>query len=95
MEAKERFEAALSSKKGSVIPITEEFKSEILYDLATSLDKQYIYVDKDPAVLMEAIKAWSYFIEFTECDKKRSKRCTYAQNRMEELQKIDKQLSSK
>ncbi|MBD3347028.1 MAG: protein kinase [Chitinivibrionales bacterium] len=93
IEAKERFETALSSTKGSVIQITDEFKSDLLFDLATSLDKQYIYVDKDPGVLMEAIKAWSYFIEFAGCDSKKSKNCIYAKKRIEELHKIDEQLN--
>ncbi len=66
-EAVERLNAALSSKTGSVIPPTDELKSHLLYTSAYALDKHYIYVNRDPATLMKAVKAWKTYIRFTGC----------------------------
>ena len=93
-EARDRLEAAVNSKKGSVIKHGENFKRELYYYYANSLDRQYIYVDQDPIILREAIKAWTYYSEYSSCDKNvNEKDCIFAKNRQKELEKIDKKLS--
>lgn len=94
IEAKERFEAALSSNRGSVIPQTSEFKAELLFYHANALDKQYVYVDRNPALLIEAIKAWKYYIEFNSCSAKKSSECHQAQERLRDLKKQEKEIAS-
>ncbi|MFC1585431.1 protein kinase [Fibrobacterota bacterium] len=87
-EAINRFEVALSAKKGSVIPQTRKFKRELLYYHASSLDKQYSFVDKDPALLIEAVKAWNYYMDFSECGRgAKDKNCAMAKKRSSVLKK--------
>jgi serine/threonine protein kinase len=89
-EAMKRFELALGSKKGSVIPQTDEFKSEALYYQASAIDRQYTYVESDPALLLEALKAWNYFIEFSDCGKKTDTQfCKAALERKAALAKVE------
>ncbi len=95
-EARERLDAAINSKKGSVIQQGIEFKKMLLYYYANSLDRQYIYIEQDPALLREAIKAWSYYSEFSSCDERdnrKDKDCIFARNRLKELERIDKKES--
>lgn len=94
-EARVRLDIAVNSKKGSVIPQTEEFRAELLYYYAASLDRQYIYVDQSPAILMDAIKAWQYYAEFAECGRKRKdKECSFAHKRLAELEQIGRDLKN-
>ena len=95
-EARERLDAAINSKKGSVIQQDTEFKGVLLYYYANSLDRQYIYIEQDPALLREAIKAWNYYSEFSGCDerdKRKNKDCVFARTRLKELEQIDKKES--
>jgi len=95
-EARDRLNAAINSKKGSVIQQDGAFKGVLLYYFASSLDRQYIYIEQDPALLREAIKAWNYYSEFSNCDerdKRKDKDCVFAKNRLKELEKIDKKES--
>ncbi len=85
-EAKDRLQAAVKSKKGSVITKTNEFKSELLYYYANSLDRQFIYVDKNPDLLSEAVKAWEEFQIFKQCKhNSKDKKCSFAKKRLKEL----------
>jgi serine/threonine protein kinase len=95
IEAKDRFEAVLASKKASVIPQDQQFRSEVLFNLATALDKQYTFVDRSPALLVEAIKAWNYYLDFAGCKDFASmpKECAHARERVGDLQKIDKEVN--
>lgn len=89
-EARDRLDAAVNSQKGSVIQQTTEFKHEQLFYYAKSLDRQYIYIERNPAILMEAIKAWNYYLESSECESKTSdKKCSFAEKRLKELEEID------
>jgi tetratricopeptide (TPR) repeat protein len=91
MEAVDRFEAFLASKKGSVIPQTDQFKRESLFFHASSLDRQYIYVENDPAMLLEAVKAWGYYIDFSGCDSNsKDKDCKTALKRRTALKGMEK-----
>jgi tetratricopeptide (TPR) repeat protein len=92
-EARDRLESALNSSKGSIIRQTPEFKETLLYYTAYSLDKQYTFVEKDPGLLREAIKAWNYFIEFAGCDNSEKENCTFAHSRLEELGQQDAKLN--
>ncbi len=93
-EARDRLESAVNSKKGSVIKHGKSFKRELYYYYANSLDRQYIYVNQDAIILREAIKAWTYYCEYSSCDKNvNEKDCIFAKNRQKELEKIDKKLS--
>ncbi|MFP4415850.1 MAG: protein kinase domain-containing protein [Chitinispirillaceae bacterium] len=92
IEARDRLDAALSSNKGSVIPQSLEVRSKLLFDYANSLDRQYTYVDKNAGLLMEARKAWDYYIEFSECHKKvNDEDCRYAKERKKELEEDEKE----
>ncbi len=93
IEAKERFEAALNSKKGSVIAQDQNFRSSLLYYHANALDRQYIYVERDESLLVEAIKAWNYFRDFTNCDSVDTEQCSFAERRLGELQSINRKLN--
>jgi len=90
-EARDRFQAALASKKASAIPFDDEFKGQLLYNNARAIDLQYSYVDKNAALLIEAIKAWQYYIDFADCVKKPGESCQYASRRLSELQKRENQ----
>ena len=90
-EAQERFETALKATVGSVIPQTPAFKREILYYSAATLDKRYTTEPHNEALLIEAIKAWNYYLEFSGCTSKSSDpQCAIADRRSEELSKIVK-----
>jgi serine/threonine protein kinase len=85
-EARDRLDAAVNSKKGSVIQQTDEFKREMLYYYAKSIDHQYIYVEKNPELLNDAIMAWEKYIVSSKCKKDAGdKKCAYARNRLKEL----------
>jgi serine/threonine protein kinase len=90
-EARDRLEAALNSKKGSVIPQTEQWRREMLFYYANSLDRQFTYVDDtSPALLVEAIKAWEYYLQNAACDEKvKDESCAIALARQKELRKIE------
>jgi len=93
-EARDRLDAAINSKKGSVIQQSPEFKRRLLYFHASSLDNQYIYVNRDPSTLREAIKAWKYYIEFSACSEdEKDKECIAAKKRLEALVKMDEKTS--
>ncbi len=95
-EARERLDAAINTKKGSVVLQDVEFKRMLLYNFANSLDRQYIYIEQDPALLREAIKAWNYYREFSGCeDLRKDKECGFAKDRLKDLEKIDRKLSKK
>lgn len=91
-EARDRLDAALNTSKGSVIPQTPEHKQTMLYYYAYSLDKQYVYVDQDPGILREAIKAWNYYLESAQCREMDAGECSFARKRLAELEKVDKKL---
>jgi tRNA A-37 threonylcarbamoyl transferase component Bud32 len=92
IEARDRLDAALSSNKGSVIAMTHDFKREMLYYYANALDRQYIYVERNPSLLMDAIKAWDYYSEFSACAKKSDEDCRFARERKAELEQIEQDL---
>ncbi len=93
-EARDRLEVALNSKKGSVIPATEESRREVLFYYANALDRQYTYVDgSSPALLIDALKAWDYYLQFSNCEARvKDEECATARKRREELDRIDSQL---
>jgi serine/threonine protein kinase len=87
-EARARIDAALCSKKGSVIQQTPEFKRELLFYYASTLDKQFTFVDHNEGLRIEAVKSWNYYIEFSECGKNPNDRdCRHASERVAVLQK--------
>jgi serine/threonine protein kinase len=95
LEAKERFEAALASTTGSVISQTAEFKSLLLFNLAAAIDKQYTFIDHNPSLLIEAIKAWKYYLEFSDCQNSRSRECQKGFERLGEMQRQEQELKAK
>jgi serine/threonine protein kinase len=91
-DAKERLDAALASQAGSVIPSTPEFKREILFYQASTLDKKAALDGFSQADLIEAVKAWNYFNEFSSCTARSAdEQCQFARKRLVELGKIDRQ----
>ena len=91
-DAKERLDAALASQAGSVIPSTPEFKREILFYQASTLDKKAALDGFSQADLIEAVKAWNYFNEFSSCPGRQAdEQCQFARKRLAELGKIDRQ----
>jgi serine/threonine protein kinase len=90
-DAKKRIEASLLSQTGSVIPLTADFKREILFFHASTLDKK-ASLDRYPqAGLIEAVKAWNYFFEFSKCSvRSADEECQVARKRLSELEKIDR-----
>jgi tetratricopeptide (TPR) repeat protein len=93
-EAHERLDAAIRSKKGSVVSQTAEFRRELLFYYASALDRQYTYVEnRNPSLLMDAIKAWDYYIESSNCAAANSDAdCALARNRRAELAKTDAEM---
>jgi serine/threonine protein kinase len=90
-EAQERLETALKATVGSVIPQTPAFKRDILYVSAATLDKRFQTESHNDALLIEAIKAWNYFIEFSGCaPRSGDEECAYANKRSAELSKLAK-----
>lgn len=84
-EADERFKNALKSTSGSVIPQTEDFKREILYYSACSIDAHFTS-EENQALLVEAVKAWDFYLEFSKCSSGDSTpECVYAKKRRGEL----------
>ncbi|MBN2038105.1 MAG: protein kinase [Chitinispirillaceae bacterium] len=89
LEARDRFDNALKATAGSVIPQTREFKREILYYSAWTIDKQFEGEPTNAALLIEALKAWNYYVEFSHCSKKRpDEECSFAFKRRVELNKL-------
>jgi serine/threonine protein kinase len=87
-ESQERFENALKSTAGSVITSTNEFKREILYYSACAIDSRYSKEEQNQALLVEAIKAWNFYCEFSKCESRgKETECTYAVKRQNELSK--------
>ena len=87
-EAQERFESALKATTGSVIVQSNEFKREILYYSACAIDARFTKEDQNQALLVETIKAWNFYREFSKCDSKQNEtECAFAQKRLEELSK--------
>ncbi len=87
-DAQDRFETALKATVGSVIPQTPVFKRDILYYSAATLDKRYETEPHNEALLIEAIKAWNYFIDFSGCaPRSGDEECTYASKRSTLLSK--------
>jgi serine/threonine protein kinase len=85
-EAQERFESALKSTAGSVIPQTPDSKSEILYYSACAIDGRFTQDEQNEALLVEAIKAWDFYLEFSKCEMKpKEPACVYALRRRQEL----------
>ena len=85
-EAQERFESALKSTAGSVVAQTNDFRSEILYYSACSIDGMFTQDEQNQALLVEAIKAWDFYLEFSKCSMKpKEPACVYAQSRRNEL----------
>ncbi|MBD3392302.1 MAG: protein kinase [Chitinivibrionales bacterium] len=96
-EARDRLEVALNAKKGSIIPQTDESRREMLFYYASALDRQYTYVDgSSPTLLIDAIKAWDYYMQFSDCDNRvKDEHCAIAKKRREELDKVDAQLKKR
>jgi serine/threonine protein kinase len=90
-DAQERIEAALASQAGSVIAMTQDFKREILFYHAYTLDRKNPPDASNRALLMEAIKAWNYYVEFSNCNNKSADgECLFAKKRLADLEKMDK-----
>jgi tetratricopeptide (TPR) repeat protein len=91
-DAKERLNAALASQAGSVIPLTVDFKREILFFQSSTLDKKAAMNGYSQADLIEAVKAWNYFNDFSNCSARfGDEQCQHAKKRLNELGKIDRQ----
>jgi|WetSurMetagenome_2_1015567.scaffolds.fasta_scaffold01640_9 tetratricopeptide (TPR) repeat protein len=89
-EARLRLDAALGSQAGSVILINQDFKREILFFQASALDKKAGLNNYTPAALIEALKAWNYFVEFSGCTPRAADdQCVYARKRLNDLDKIE------
>jgi serine/threonine protein kinase len=89
--AQERIEAALASQAGSVIALTADFKREILFYHAYTLDRKNTPESSNQAQLMEAVKAWNYYIEVSNCGAKPSDgECLFAKKRLADLERLDK-----
>ena len=89
-EAKLRFEASLGSQAGSVILLNQDFKREVLFFQASALDKKAGLNNYVPAALMEAQKAWNYYVEYSGCaTRPGDDQCAYARKRLNDLDKID------
>ncbi|NLW30802.1 MAG: protein kinase [Fibrobacter sp.] len=85
-EARERFESALKSTAGSVIEQTKRFKREIYYYSAGVIDGMYLQEEQNRAYLVEAIKAWDFYLEFSDCNSESQEtECAFAQKRRQEL----------
>jgi serine/threonine protein kinase len=90
-EAQDRFENALKATAGSVIPQTSLFKREILYYGAWTVDKRYQSEQHNEALLIEAVKAWNYYLDFSKCTPKSADpECAFALKRRAELSKLTK-----
>jgi serine/threonine protein kinase len=92
-DAKDRIEASLTSQTGSVIPLNADFKKEILFYQASTLDKKAALDGYGQAALIDAVKAWNYYVEFCECSIHPSEECTFASKRLSDLDKIDRKSS--
>jgi len=91
-EAAGRFESALRATAGSVIPQTLLSRREVLYYSAWTSDKLFEGTPTDRAQLIEAVKAWNYFIEFSRCSRKRpDAECAFAFRRRAALSRLSKQ----
>ncbi len=85
-EAQERFESALKSTAGSIIAQTSDFKGEILYYSACAIDGRFTQDEQNDALLVEAIKAWDFYLEYSKCEMKPNEpACVYARKRRNEL----------
>lgn len=85
-EAQERFESALKSTAGSVVQQSNDFKAEIMYYSACAIDGRYMQDEQNDALLVEAIKAWDFYLEFAKCEiKPKEPACVYAKTRRKEL----------
>jgi serine/threonine protein kinase len=89
-EARDRLDVAMRARKGSVMPQTDEYRREMFYYYASALDRQYTYVDRDPRLLVEAIKAWDYYLDFSACGQGNGDEdCKFGRERRAELAEID------
>lgn len=87
-EAQDRLQSSLKSTAGSVISSTFEFKREILYFSACAIDARFTKEEQNQALLVEAIKAWDFYLEFSKCDSKvKEAECMFALKRREDLAK--------
>jgi tetratricopeptide (TPR) repeat protein/tRNA A-37 threonylcarbamoyl transferase component Bud32 len=89
-DAKDRFDAALSSQTGSVIPFTTEFKRNMIFFQASSLDKKTSLEKYSRISLIDALKAWNYYMDIAKCSSRQDQECEYAHKRLEYLENIDK-----
>ena len=90
-DAQDRFESALKSSAGSVIPQTQNFRREILYFSACTIDKRYAEEDHNAGLLIEAVKAWNYYLDFSKCSQKSAdQECAFAYQRKAELARMTK-----
>jgi serine/threonine protein kinase len=89
-EAKERLEASLASQAGSVIQINPELKREILFFHASALDKKAALESYNQSMLIDAVKAWNYYIEFSGCAGIKDDECQFARKRLSDLDKLDR-----
>ena len=90
-DAKDRLEASLTSQTGSVMPQSADFKKEILFYQASTLDKKAALDSYSQASVIDAVKAWNYYIEFCECAIHPSDECAFARKRLSDLDKIDRE----
>ncbi len=90
-EAKDRLEASLSSQTGSVMQLNADFKKEILFYHASTLDKKAAMDNYGQALLMDAVKAWNYYLEFADCSTHSSEECAFAKKRLADLDKLDRE----
>jgi len=88
-EAKDRLDASLTSQTGSVMPQTPDFKKEILFYQASTLDKMAALDSYSQAALIDAVKAWNYYVDFCQCVIHPSDECAFARKRLADLDKID------
>jgi tetratricopeptide (TPR) repeat protein len=90
-EAQIRFESALNATAGSVIPQSLLSRREVLYYGAWTIDKRFEAAQNDRALLIEALKAWNYYVEFSRCSPKRpDEECAFAHKRRVELSRLSK-----
>jgi len=78
-----------------VIQLTPEFKREILYYHAYTLDKKSSQEQFNQALLMEAVKAWNYFLDFSACPPRPRRPMLFARKRLADLEKTGQEVIRK
>ncbi len=93
IEAKERFDSSFASTIPTVLRNSIRFNPHVFtrnayYTYAESLDRHYVFVDKKPEYLDQAVEAYNRFLSFAGCAEGEDKRCAAAEVRLAELEAL-------